>query len=154
MSKITDSVYATLLPTVEGVGIELVEVTYKKVVDTMNLTVIIDKDGGVTLNDCEMVHRAIDPILDELDPTNGAMYVLNVSSPGIDRPLTLKRDYEKNLGKEVSVSLFNKIDVGKKFVAVLKAYDLEEGEVTVTVKNQDYVLDIKNIAIIKPEIKF
>lgn len=154
MSKITDSVFATLLPIVEGFGIELVEVTYKKIADAMNLTVIIDKDGGVTLDDCETVHRAIDPVLDELDPTKGAMYILNVSSPGIDRPLTLKRDYEKNLGKEVNVSLFNKIDIGKKFVASLAGYDFEKGIVTVTVKNQDYVLDMKNIAIIKPEIKF
>lgn len=154
MSKITDSVFATLLPIVEGFGIELVEVTYKKIADAMNLTIIIDKDGGVTLDDCETVHRAIDPVLDELDPTKGAMYILNVSSPGIDRPLTLKRDYEKNLGKEVNVSLFDKIDIGKKFVATLKDYDFEKGIVIVTVKNQDYVLDMKNIAIIKPEIKF
>lgn len=154
MSKIIDSVFAELQPIVNGLEMEIIEVTYKKIADTMNLTVIIDKDGGVTLNDCETVHRTIDPILDDLDPTNGAAYILNVSSPGIDRPLTLRRDYEKNLGKEVNVSLYNKIDAGKKFVAILKDYNLSEGNVTVTVDNQEYVLEIKNIAIIKPEIKF
>lgn len=120
----------------------------------MNLTIFIDKDGGVDLNGCELVHRTIDPILDEIDPTSGEKYILNVSSPGIDRPLKVERDYKRNLDKEVNVSLFEKVGDLKKFVAVLKGYDLQKGLIDLDYNGKEINLDIKNIALIKPEIKF
>lgn len=154
MSKVIDLVTESITEAVEKLGFEIVEITYKKFMGDMNLTVFIDKDNGVDLNDCELVHRTIDPILDELDPTNGAKYILNVSSPGIDRPLKTERDYKKNLNEEVNISLFEKTCDLKKFVAVLRAYDLTAGIVTVEYKGNNIDLDIKNIALIKPEIKF
>lgn len=154
MSKIIDMVTDAITPVVNSFGIEVIEITYKKIVSDMNLTVFIDKEGGVCLDDCELVHRAIDPILDELDPTNGEPYILNVSSPGIDRPLKIEWDYKKNMNKEVNVSLFEKCEFGKKFVATLVGYDFDKSKVSVSVKDKVIDLDMKNIALIKPEIKF
>lgn len=154
MSKIIDSVTELITPIAEQCGLEIVEVEYKKIAEDMNLTVYIDKEGGVTLNDCEALHRLIDPALDELDPTNGSGYILNVSSPGLDRPLKNAKDYAKNMGKDVSVSLFTKIAEGKKFVAQLTGYEPESGIVRVKIKDKEIELELKNIALIKPDIKF
>ena len=154
MSKIIDKVTESITATVKELDVEIIEITYKKVMSNMNLTVFIDKVDGITLNDCEAVHKAIDPILDEIDPTSGEPYILNVSSPGVDRPLKTAYDYDKNIGKELNISLFEKIDLGKKFVATLIRFDLESGVVVVNCGKDDIELDIKNIALIKPEIKF
>lgn len=154
MSKLTANVRIALLPIIEECGVELIDIEYKKVMSDMHLTVFIDKEGGVTLNDCETVHRLIDTVLDELNPTNDMPYILNVSSPGLDRPIKTARDFEKNKGKEVSVSLFNKIEDGKKFVAILKEYDLDNDVVTFEINNKTIEIELKNIALIKPEIKF
>ncbi len=154
MSKVIDLVESNITKAVEDLGYEIVEITYKKYLGDMNLTIFIDKDGGVDLNGCELVHKTIDPILDEIDPTNGEKYILNVSSPGIDRPLKTERDYKRNMDTEVNVSLFEKVGDLKKFVAILRGYDLQKGIITVEYKENDIDLEIKNIALIKPEIKF
>ena len=154
MSKVIDWVESNITKAVEDLGYEIVEITYKKYLGDMNLTIFIDKDGGVDLNGCELVHKTIDPILDEIDPTNGEKYILNVSSPGIDRPLKTERDYKRNMDTEVNVSLFEKVGDLKKFVAILRGYDLQKGIITVEYKENDIDLEIKNIALIKPEIKF
>lgn len=116
MGKVVESVTELVTPIAEGMGLKVVEVTYKKCYDGMNLTIVIDKDGGVTIDDCERLHRAIDLPLDELDPIECA-YTLNVSSPGIDRPLTLPRDYKRNLDKDISVRLYKPLD-GKRYTKV------------------------------------
>lgn len=154
MSKVVDLVEQHITKALSDIGYEIVEITYKKYMGDMHLTVYIDSDNGVDLNGCELCHRTIDPILDEIDPTDGQKYILNVSSPGLDRPLKTKRDYTRNLGKEVNVSLFEKVDGLKKFVAVLQDFDLEKGVITVMNGDKELVLEIKNIAGIKPEIKF
>ncbi len=154
MSKVIDIVEKHITEPVENLGYEIVEITYKKYMGDMNLTIYIDKEDGVDLNGCELVHRTIDPILDEIDPTNGEKYILNVSSPGIDRPLKTERDYRKNMDTEVNVSLFEKVQDLKKFVAILRGYDLEKGIITVEYNGKDIEIALKNIATIKPEIKF
>ena len=154
MSKVIDMVEEHITKAVAELGYEIIEITYKKYLGDMNLTIFIDKDGGVDLNGCELVHRTIDPILDEIDSTSGEKYILNVSSPGIDRPLKVERDYKRNLDKEVNVSLFEKVGDLKKFVAVLKGYDLQKGLIDLDYNGKEINLDIKNIALIKPEIKF
>ena len=154
MSKVIDLVESNITKAVEDLGYEIVEITYKKYLGDMNLTIFIDKDGGVDLNGCELVHKTIDPILDEIDPTNGEKYILNVSSLGIDRPLKTERDYKRIMDTEVNVSLFEKVGDLKKFVAILRGYDLQKGIITVEYKENDIDLEIKNIALIKPEIKF
>ena len=131
MSKIADAVTELVKPIVEGLGMELVEVLFAKTKEGDALTVFIDKEGGVSLNDCEAVHNAIDAPLDDLDPTDGKPYTLNVSSPGLDRPFKTDRDFAKHIGFKVETSLFAPIaGVGKKFVATLAAYDPQSGVVT------------------------
>ena len=97
--------------------------TYEKKYDGMNLTIFIDKKGGVNLEDCEKFHRAIDEPLDELDPTNGLSYTLNVSSPGLDREIKTDKDFGRNIGEVLEINLFKKIGLTKKFVGELLKFD-------------------------------
>lgn len=152
MSKVIDAVRDTIEKIVTEHGMELVDIEYKKQYDMMTLTVFIDKEGGVDLNDCETIHRAIDAPLDDIDPTDGQPYNLNVSSPGLDRPYKTERDFAKNIGKEVEVSLYKPIDKLKKFEATLEGY--EDGIVTLNYKNKTINLDIKDVAVIRTAIKF
>ena len=155
MSKIADSVEQLVKPIVEGLGMELVEVEFAKTKQGDALTVFIDKEGGVSLNDCEAVHNAIDAPLDELDPTQGKPYTLNVSSPGIDRPFKSDRDYVKHIGSKVETSLFAPIEgVGKKFVATLTAYDPQTATATLEADGKTLEINTKNIAIIREHIEF
>ena len=101
--KIEQSVYDKISPLVTELGYEIVDVEFVKKDGNDNLTIFVDVPTGMSLDDCERVHNAIDPLLDELDPTNGKPYVLNVSSPGLDRPFNKQRDYERNYGKEVEI---------------------------------------------------
>lgn len=155
MSKIADAVTELVKPIVEGLGMELVEVLFAKTKEGDALTVFIDKEGGVSLNDCEAVHNAIDAPLDDLDPTDGKPYTLNVSSPGLDRPFKTDRDFAKHIGFKVETSLFAPIDgVGKKFVATLAAYDPQGGVVTLELDGKSVAIDRKDIAIIREHIEF
>ena len=124
MSKTADAVAELVAPIIDSLGMELVEVDFSKTRQGDALTVFIDKEGGVSLDDCEAVHNAIDAPLDDLDPTDGKPYTLNVSSPGLDRPYKTARDYEKHIGTASEVSLFAPMEkLGKKFVAILENYD-------------------------------
>lgn len=155
MSKIADAVTELVKPIVEGLGMELVEVVFAKTKEGDALTVFIDKEGGVSLNDCEAVHNAIDAPLDDLDPTDGKPYTLNVSSPGLDRPFKTDRDFAKHIGFKVETSLFAPIaGVGKKFVATLAAYDPQGGVVTLELAGKSVAIDRKDIAIIREHIEF
>ena len=122
-SKVCELVEKLVLPFAEQCGVELVEVEYAKKVNGMNLTIFIDKEGGVCLNDCEKLHRLIDEPLDVLDPTEGRAYTLNVSSLGIDRPLKTERDFKRNLDKEIVVKLFAQLNGKKVYEGFLKEYD-------------------------------
>lgn len=152
MAKVKEICEQALKPVIEQADYELVEVTYQKEVTGMNLVFTIDSDNGVTIDDCEKVHKLIDPILDELNPTDDKPYILSVSSPGIDRPLKTDRDFKRNEGKEIEITLFQKLEGKKKFVGTLKAYDVS----TVTIEDSDKALtfDRAKIAHIVPVIKF
>ena len=120
--KPIEEIQTALQPIADEMSIEIVEVEFKQGKEPA-LTVYIDIEGGVDLNTCEKFHRAIDPVLDDVDPTFGAPYTLNVSSPGLDRPLKTDRDYEKCLGKKVEVKLFAPMQGKKLFEATLKGHD-------------------------------
>lgn len=155
MSKICDSVQHLIQPILDSMNIELVEVEFKKRGENDgSLTVYIDKDGGVSLDDCEAVHNAIDAPLDELDPTSGKPYTLNVSSPGLDRPFKTLRDYRKHLGEEIEISLYKPVEGNKKFEAVLDDVDDGFTSVTVTLNKKTIQLNIKDIALARAVIKF
>ena len=151
-SKVKTICEEKVVPVIEELGYEVVEVEYAKKSDGMNLTFFIDNEKGIVIEDCEKVSKAIDDILEELDPTEGVGYILNVSSPGIDRPLKTNRDFERNLEKEISITLFSKLDGNKKFDGTLVSYTDE----TVTIQTKTQLLELKRelIAHIVPVIKF
>ena len=129
-------------------GIEIVDVE----VNGENLTVFIETEAGVDLDTCERFHNAIMEPIDELDPSFGAAYTLNVSSPGLDRPFKTVRDFERNLGKEVEIKLYAPLK-GKKFLeGVLTAFD--EHSVTVLIGNAEEKINKTKIAKINKAIKF
>lgn len=124
MSKISEEVENFLTPIVENLGYEIVEVEFAKKYNGDNLTVFIDKkDGFIDIDDCEKVHNAIDGPLDELNPTDDKPYTLNVSSPGIDRPIVTDKDFNRNIGETLEVKLFQAINKKKVFVGELVSFD-------------------------------
>ena len=141
--KTIEEIQNALQPIADEMEIEIVEVEFKQGREPA-LTVYIDTEGGVDLDTCEKFHRAIDPVLDEVDPTFGAPYTLNVSSPGLDRPLKTERDFQKCMGQRVEVKLFAPLKGKKFFEATLVGYDgncieLEE-------KGESMKLEISKIA--------
>ena len=135
----------------EEVGVELVDVEFK-VCANPQLTVYIDTEDGIDLVTCERYHRQIDPALDELDPTYGAPYTLNVSSPGLDRPLKTERDFVRALGLDVEVKLYAPLK-GKKFLeGELVAYD--GNTVTVQTQSGEVKLELTKIAKINKAVTF
>ena len=136
----------------EEIGVEVVEVEFKQGKNPA-LTIFIDKDGGVDLDSCERFHRAIDEPLDELDPTFGEPYTLNVSSLGADRPFKTEKDFFSHVGKKVEVKL-NVAIKGKKFYdGELLSYN---GQcVVIKVDNKTTLsIDMKSIVKVNEYIDF
>ena len=130
--------------------IEIVDVELDK--HTQALTVFIETESGVDLDTCEKFHNAINDPIDELDPSYGAPYTLNVSSPGLDRPFKTERDFERNLQKEVEVKLFAPLK-GKKFLeGVLSGYD--GNTITLLTEKAELKINLNKIAKINKAIKF
>lgn len=152
MAKVKTVCEEKINPIIEGLGYEVVEVEYIKKSDGMNLTFYIDKDGGVQITDCELVSKTIDPILEELNPTEDKPYILSISSPGIDRPLKTNRDFQRNIGKEIEITLFAKIDGKKVFKGTLT--DFDEKNLTIEIENKKTTFGREQIAHIVPVIKF
>ena len=141
-----------IMPIVEANHFELVDVEYVKEAGNWHLRIYIDKEGGININDCELVSRAFSDILDKEDPIEDA-YILEVSSPGLGRPLKKDKDFQRNLGEEVEVRTYKPIDKQKEFVGLLDAWDkesvtlqMEDGE-TMTISRSD-------IALIRQYIEF
>ena len=130
----------------------MVDLTYKKEHYGMVLEVVIYKDGGVDINDCEKVSKALDEPLDKLDPTNGAAYSLNVSSPGLDRPLKKLSDFKRNLGNEINIKFFAPFEGNKTLNGNLVSYN--ETSFVVDVNGTQKTIEINKAAHIVPVIKF
>lgn len=151
MNKVEQDTLDAISAPVEALGYEIVDVEYVKKPDGMNLTVYIDIPRGVTLDDCEAVHNLINPIMDALDPTEGA-YVLNVSSPGLDRPFKKPRDYERNYGREVEVKLYAPLKGKKLYEGILKLKT--DNAVIVEVDGTDVTFEDNRVALVRPCVKF
>ncbi len=121
-AKTCEEILSALAPVAAAMEIEIVDIEFKTNKNP-HLTVFIDKEGGVDLDTCEAFHRAIDPLLDELDPTDSQPYTLNVSSPGLDRPLKTKRDFDKCTGEKVELKLYAPVKGKKYYEGVLLSYD-------------------------------
>ncbi|MBR4745159.1 MAG: ribosome maturation factor RimP [Clostridia bacterium] len=150
--KVLTSCQPLIEKIVTDLGLVLVDLEYKKLVTGMTLIVYIDKPEGVTLDDCEMVSRALDKPLDELDPTDGASYNLNVSSPGLDRPIKTDYDFNKYKGKEVTLKFYVPYEKSKTLDCVLQGHT--DSEVLVNLNGKDLKFDKEKIALITPVIKF
>ena len=135
MSRITDSVRELARPVVEQAGCTLWDVEYVREAGTWYLRVFIDKEGGVSIDDCEAISRALDPILDEADPVPDS-YVFEVGSAGAERELKRPGDFQQFTGSEVELRLYQPLEGSKSFVGTLKSYD-EDGTVTITVGKKD-----------------
>ena len=111
---------------------ELVDVEYVKEGGTWYLRAYIDKPGGITIDDCEAVSRRLSDILDEKDYIEDA-YILEVSSPGLGRPLRKEKDFKRSLGEEVELRTYRMIEKRKEFTGILRSYD----EKTVTIEEEE-----------------
>ena len=121
-----------LLPLLEKHQFELVDVEYVKEAGNWYLRAYIDKEGGITVDDCEVISRTLSDWLDEEDFIADS-YTLEVSSPGLGRPLKKDKDFERSLGEEVEIRLYKPRGKQKEFAGVLKGYDKE----TVTIETED-----------------
>ena len=129
MSKVTEKVEALARPVIEDEGCELWSVEYVREAGSWYLRVFIDKDGGVGIDDCERISRRLDPILDEADPIPDS-YVFEVGSAGAERELKRPSDFEKFMGSEVEVKLYQPYECKKSLVGKLEAY--ENGDITIS----------------------
>lgn len=129
MSKVTEKVEVLARPVVEDEGCELWAVEYVREAGSWYLRVFIDKDGGVGIDDCERISRRLDPILDEADPIPDS-YVFEVGSAGAERELKRPSDFEKFMGSEVEVKLYQPYEGKKALVGKLEGY--ENGDITVS----------------------
>ena len=131
---------------------ELVDAEYVKEAGSWYLRAYIDKEGGITIDDCETVSREADVVLDADDCIEES-YILEVSSPGLGRPLKKDKDFERSIGKEVEVRLFRAAQGCKEYTGMLKAYD----KTTVTLlqeEGESLVLERSNLALIRLALDF
>ena len=140
-----------ITPTVETLGYDLWDVEYVKEGARWFLRITIDSENGVDIDDCEKVHRAIDPLLDEADPIENSYY-LEVSSPGIERELRTEAHLLASLGEKVEVRLYAPLDGAKTFVGVLEAY--EDGKLSITTPEGVLTLDMPSVAKVKTVFDF
>ena len=126
--NIRETVRDAVLPTVTELGYRLWDVTYTKIGADYHLEITIDNDAGINIEDCERVHRAIDPILDECDPIED-FYYLEVSSPGLERELRLDEHITAMIGAEVEAKLFAAREGRKTVIGTLS--DFSDGVVTI-----------------------
>ena len=141
-----------ILPVLEEKNFELVDVEYVKEGGTYYLRAYIDKEGGITINDCEYVARIIKEKLDREDYIPDS-YTFEVSSPGLGRPLKKEKDYVRNMNKEVEIRTYRSINKSKEFYGLLKAYDKD----TVTITDEDgndTTFSRSDIALIRQALDF
>ncbi|MBO4376284.1 MAG: ribosome maturation factor RimP [Lachnospiraceae bacterium] len=140
-----------LKPITDKQGVEIYDVEYVKEGSDWYLRAYIDKEGGVDIDDCEAVSRALSDKLDEEDFIEDA-YILEVSSPGLGRSLKKDRHFEKSIGEDVELKTFKPIDKVKNFEGVLKAFD--DKTITVTIDGEDKVFNRTDLADVRLAIDF
>ena len=129
MSKLTDKIAQIARPVVEDEGCSLWDVEYVREAGTWYLRIFIDREDGVSIEDCERISRRLDPILDEEDPIPDS-YVFEVGSAGADRELKRPGDFKQFMGSAVEGRLYRPVDGSKRFTGTL--VDYQDGEVSIT----------------------
>ena len=143
---------ALIEPIVAAHGFELVDVEYVKEAGTWYLRAYIDKEGGIAVDDCEVISRALRDWLDKEDFID-VSYILEVSSPGLGRPLQKEKDFVRSMGKDVDVRLYRQLNKQKEFTGALSAYD--ENTVTLTMEDgSQMVIEKADMALIRLALDF
>ena len=149
--KVTELVAQFAQPIVEEKGCKLWDVEYVREGSERFLRVYIDKEGGVNIDDCEAVARAIDPILDEKDPI-AESYTFEVSSAGLERPLKRASDFEQFMGSAVLVKLYRPRNGLKEIPGILRGY--EDGKVTVEAGKETITFEKSEVAMVRLRVEF
>lgn len=139
-------------PILDSMNFELVDVEYVKEGSMNYLRAYIDKEGGITVDDCEVVARQMNEILDREDYIPDS-YTFEVSSPGLGRPLKKEKDYVRNMNKEIEIRTYRAINKSKEFYGLLKTYDKD----TVTITDEDgneTTFNKSDIALIRQALDF
>ena len=150
-TEIVDKVEELVTPIIDENDFELVDVEYVKEGANWYLRVYADKDGGITIDDCVLISRALEVKLDEEDFIQDA-YILEVSSPGLGRQLKKDKDFKRSLGEKVECKLFKAINKQKEFEGILK--DFTEETITLEVDVTELIINRKEIAMIRLAIDF
>ena len=149
--KITEQVRQFAEPVVLQYGCTLWDVEYVREGSEYFLRLYIDKDGGVDINDCEAISRAVDPILDEKDPIPGS-YHFEVCSAGLERVLKRPSDFQKYLGSPITVKLYRPRNGMKEIPCVLRAY--EDGRLTVEAGKETVTFEKSEVALVRLRVEF
>lgn len=150
--QIVDNVTLYLEPILEANSYELVDLEFVKEGPTYYLRIYIDKDGGITIEDCEKTSKTVEPILDEKDPIKEP-YILEVSSPGLDRVLKKDKDFKRFAGSVIDVKLYKAIDKQKQIQGTL----IEKNEMHLVVEDENGIsvtIENQNIAQVRLAILF
>ena len=153
-SSTAERVHKLVESKIESLNIELVDTEYVKEGSRWFLRLYIDKPGGVTIDDCQLVHENVIDLIDTADPISGP-YTFEVSSPGLDRPLKTERDFTRNIGQNIELSLYTPDSHGKKsYTGVLTGY--MDGKLTIKPDESEEELSfiIKEISLVKKTIEF
>lgn len=149
--KVTEMVAAFAKPVVEAHGCELWDVEYVREGSDYFLRIYLDKDGGVDINDCEAVSRALDPILDEKDPIPES-YHFEVCSAGLERSLKRPSDFARFMGSAITVKLYRPRNGLKEIPCVLRGY--EDGKITVEAGKETITFEKSEVALVRLRVEF
>ena len=149
--KVTDQVSAFAQPIVESFGCRLWDVEYVREGAERYLRLYIDKDGGVDIDDCEKIHRAVDPVLDEKDPI-AESYHFEVCSAGLERALKRPADFAQFMDSAVLVKLYRPRNGMKEFPGILRGY--EDGRVTVEAGKETITFEKSEVALVRLRVEF
>ena len=142
MANVAERVFSLIKETVESQGVELWDVRFVKEGASWYLRVFIDKEDGITIDDCTNVSHAIDPVIDEADPIDKSYY-LEVCSCGVERELSRLTHFQKVKGQEIKIKLYKAIDGVKEFRGILKSC---EEDITIETEGKDYTFTLKDIS--------
>lgn len=140
-----------VMPLIIQNSFELVDVEYVKEGSNWYLRVYIDKPGGINVDDCEVISRALGDLLDEKDFIEEA-YILEVSSPGLGRPLKKDKDFERSLGEEIEIKLYRMKNGTKDYKGLLKSYNKEE--IVIECDEEEIVFDRSEVALVRLAFDF
>ncbi len=150
-TEIEERTEALVLPIIEEHHFELVDVEYVKEGADWYLRVYADKEGGINIDDCVLISRALEAKLDAEDFIEDA-YILEVSSPGLGRPLKKEKDYLRSIGKSIDIKLYQAKEKQKEFTGILKEYSSDH--IILTIDEEDVTFETKGIAMARLSLDF